>query len=393
MDKKIFILASYANSLINFRGVLLKTLLKLGYDVHVAAPDVKAELQNELASWGCVVHQVPMARTGLNPFSDLRCLWYLTRLIKDTKPDIFIGYTIKPVIFGNLAAWLAGVKTRCALITGLGSAFSSDVSGPMHFVVAIVPVLYKLGLSRATHVLFQNPDDLALFQQKKLVDVTKCRVVNGSGVDLNHYALCPLPDQPVFLYIGRLLSDKGIVEYAEAARIVKNRFPSARFLVAGWFDLNPAAISQEQLDEWIASDVIEYLGKLDDVRPAIEQCSAYVFPSYREGTPRTVLEAMSMGRPIITTDSPGCRETVVDGKNGYLVPVRHVNQLVDAVIKLLENSQLRTQMGVESRLLAEDKYDVHKVNQVILEFLGIGSKIKTHRPLSAIRQGQKKNRA
>jgi len=218
-----------------------------------------------------------------------------------------------------------------------------------------------------------------LFTQSRLVDGGKCGLVNGSGVDLAHYDLAPLPEAPVFLFIGRLLTDKGIVEYAEAARQVKARYPEARFLVAGWLDSNPTAISQQQLDGWINDGIIEFLGKLDDVRPAIGQCAVYVLPSYREGTPRTVLEAMSMGRPVITTDAPGCRETVIDGRNGFLVPVKAIDELAEAMIKLAGDSGLREIMGKESRLIAEDKYDVHKVNRSMLRQLGLDAKSSTRK--------------
>lgn len=219
---------------------------------------------------------------------------------------------------------------------------------------------------------FQNPDDEALFRKLNLLPraVPSC-VVNGSGVDTSEYQLAPLPEQPRFLLIGRLLGDKGVREYAQAAAVVKAKYPSARFQMVGWIDDNPDAISQKELDDWIESGTLEFLGKLADVRPAIAECGVYVLPSYREGTPRTVLEAMAMGRAIITTDAPGCRETVIEGENGYLVPVQDSEALANAMLRCIEHPDDVAAMGAVSRQIAENKYDVHKVNQVMLKEMGI----------------------
>ena len=196
-------------------------------------------------------------------------------------------------------------------------------------------------------------------------------VVSGSGVDVTGYSVAPLPDKPCFLLIARLLGDKGVREYAQAAQLVKTVYPEVVFRLVGWIDDNPDAITQRELDQWVDSGLLEFLGRLDDVRPAISGCSVYVLPSYREGTPRTVLEAMAMGRPVITTDAPGCRETVIDRDNGFLVPVKDVQALADAMIKMIDSRGLVSKMGERSRQIAETKYDVHKVNALMLEGMGI----------------------
>ena len=195
--------------------------------------------------------------------------------------------------------------------------------------------------------------------------------MNGSGVDVAEYSVAPLPDKPCFLLIARLLGDKGVREYAQAAQLVKAVYPQAVFRLVGWIDDNPDAITQRELDQWVDSGLLDFLGRLHDVRPAISDCSVYVLPSYREGTPRTVLEAMAMGRAVITTDAPGCRETVVDGDNGFLVPVNDVNALADAMIKMIDTPGLAASLGERSRRIAEEKYDVHKVNTAMLEGMGI----------------------
>jgi glycosyltransferase involved in cell wall biosynthesis len=203
-------------------------------------------------------------------------------------------------------------------------------------------------------------------------------VVNGSGVDVASFTVRPLPAAALsgavrFLFIGRLLGDKGVREYAQAARLLKRSHPQVQCALVGWIDSNPNAITQAELDGWVADGSIEFLGRLADVRPAIEACSVYVLPSYREGTPRTVLEAMAMGRAIVTTDAPGCRETVVHGDNGFLVPVQDAEALAQAMRRFIEEPDLQTSMGARARKIAEDKYDVHKVNAVMLAGMGLGS--------------------
>lgn len=262
------------------------------------------------------------------------------------------------------------VPRRFALITGLGYAFTAGRKG---FSVWLVRHLYAFGLSGVTKVFFQNPDDQSVFRDLGLVRATTPSfVVNGSGVDLEEFRTAPILDGPAtFLMIGRLLGDKGVREYANAARRVRSRHPEARFLLAGWIDENPDAISNEELEQWIEEGCVEFLGKLDDVRPAIAVSTVYVLPSYREGTPRTVLEAMAMGRPVITTDAPGCRQTVRDGENGFLVPVGSVDALVSAMESFIAKPPLAHSMGRASRQRAELVFDVHKVNRAILAEMGI----------------------
>ncbi|MEQ3636209.1 MAG: glycosyltransferase family 4 protein [Thalassolituus sp.] len=375
MTKPVFLMiASFPDSLIKFRGPLIEALLAAGCEMHVAVPglDAGSDIALRLDKLGVVVHDIPLQRTGLNPLKDLSALLVLRKLLRKIAADYVLGYTIKPVIYGSLAAWLGGVRNRFALITGLGYAFTGEATGLRKLLRALIQQLYRFSLSRNRLVFFQNPDDEALFRQLNLLKPTiPSRVVNGSGVDVAEYALSPLPETPSFLLIARLLGDKGVREYAQAAALVKQRFPDVTFRLVGWIDDNPDAISQAELDAWIAAGSIEFMGKLSDVRAAIANCSVYVLPSYREGTPRTVLEAMAMGRAVITTDAPGCRETVVDGRNGYLVPVQDVSALSESMIKLIENPEQVAAMGARSRQMAEEKYDVHKVNKAMLKEMGL----------------------
>lgn len=372
--KTFLLVASFPDSLIRFRGPLLRALVANGLDVHVAAPGLNEapDIRIELEALGVTAHQIGLTRTGTNPLADLSTVAELWRLMRKVKASYVLGYTIKPVIYGSIAAWLAGVPNRFALVTGLGYAFTGDASGKRGLLRKLVQGLYRFGLSKTRKVFFQNPDDEALFRELGLLRAkTRSCVVNGSGVDVADYNVAPLPKAPSFLLIARLLGDKGVREYAQAAGKVKAKYPGTNFRLVGWIDSNPDAIGEQELDAWVSSGTIEYLGKLDDVRPAIANCSVYVLPSYREGTPRTVLEAMAMGRTIITTDAPGCRETVTEGDNGFLVPVQAVDALSEAMEKFIADPGLAARMGQRSREISVEKYDVRKVNEVMLKEMEI----------------------
>jgi len=372
VSRPFLLIASYSDSIISFRGPLIAALVSRNVTVHMAAPDLNANTSvcRILSSMGVVTHDIPLQRSGTSARSDLWLFWSLFALMRRIRPGVVLGYTIKPVVYGLLAAWIARVPRRFALITGLGYAFTSGRSGPL---TRLIQKLYGFALRRARKVFFQNSDDEALFREHRiLVESTPSAVVNGSGIDLDAYGAQPLPNVPArFLMIGRLLGDKGVREYVLAAQRMRTLHPDARFGLVGWIDDNPDAISKTELDSWVEKGSIDFLGRLDDVRPAIAAASVYVLPSYREGTPRTVLEAMSMGRAIITTDAPGCRETVIDGENGFLVRTHSVDDLVSAMHKFIDDPALATTMGQRSREIAEEKYDVHKINAVMLREMGI----------------------
>lgn len=368
-------ISGFAESLINFRGTLIGALQSRGLSVNVASPDllVSETAKDKLVAMGVQLHYIPLQRTATNPLADVRCFLALLRLMWRVRPNYVLCYTIKPVIYGTFAAWLAVVPHRYALITGLGYSFTGHPYGLRRIVKGLAQIMYRVALSRAHKVFFQNPDDEALFCELGiLLAGTPSVVVNGSGVDVLGFSLTPLPSGPPrFLLIARLLGDKGIREFGQAAQRIKALHPQARFSLVGWIDENPDAIKQAELDAWVKQGSLDYLGRMEDVRPAIAACSVYVLPSYREGTPRTVLEAMAMGRPIITTDAPGCRETVIDGENGFLVPVKSVDALVAAMERFIEEPDLVVRMGKRSREIAEEKYDVHKVNDVMIREMGL----------------------
>lgn len=368
--EKFILVASHPDSLINFRGPLIRALLSKNLEVHVAAPDLDADssIRSSLESYGVNVHKIYMKRTGMNPISDLKTIFQLWILMKKIKPNYFLGYTHKPVIYGNLAAWMAGVNKQFALITGLGYTFQSKILWLNH----LLQFLYRISMRKVEKVFFQNPDDESLFQNLGIIKTSdnKSVVVNGSGVDLKKFNTSPFPKKIQFLLIARLLGDKGVREYFKAAKAVREKRPDIKFGLVGWIDNHPNAISKQELDERIDAGDIFFYGRMDDVKPAISESSVYVLPSYREGTPRTVLEAMAMGRPIITTDAPGCKETVKDGINGYIVKVKSSQALVKAMFSFIEQPELIESMGNNSRKIAEDKYDVDKVNKHMMLEMG-----------------------
>ena len=364
--KKFLIVASYPDSLLKFRGSFIDLLLSLNYQVHVCAPKIKDNiiLSDVLEKKGIHIHDVVMYRTSFNIFEDIKTCINLYKLIRGIAPTYLLAYTCKPVIYSMLAAWIAKVPNRIAMITGLGYLFQKNAS--MSFLRSLARYLYKFSLRKATLVFFHNPDDKLCFQRDAfLKPSTPSVILNGSGVDLEYYQNRKLPSlHPLkFLLIARFLKAKGIIEYAQAAAIIKSKYPMTQFHLVGWSDGGIDSIEPQMLEQWKLEGLFNYMGYLDDVRPAIAESHVYVLPSYREGTPRSVLEAMSMGRAIITTDTAGCRETVVNGKNGFLVNVKCVESLVKAMELFILTPGLVEKMGSSSRLLAAEKFDVHAVNQ------------------------------
>lgn len=379
--KKFLIYSNCLHNVFNFRGKLLESIAQLGYEIHIVSPILEkyAADHNELINRGYHIHQIAMQRTGTNPVKDIKTFIHSYQLLNRIKPEYLLSYTVKPMVYGTLAAWLARVPYRFVLISGLGYTFQQvEETNKRSILQKFVHALYQQALAKSSKVFFQNNDDLNLLKKLNIVQSTlPTVVVNGSGVDLNDFNVVSLPRnesgsvKPSFLLIARLLKDKGIVEYVEACKQIKREYPDAEFHLVGSIDENPAAIEQAQLDRWIADGDIIYWGQLKDVRPVIAASSVYVLPSYREGTSRSVLEAMSMGRAIITTDAPGCREPVTTGINGYLVPVQAVTELIDAMRQFIEYPNLYEQMGSASRVIAVDKYDVRKVNAHMIAEMGL----------------------
>lgn len=360
----VLVVGGLTRSLVDFRGPLLDEFISRGWRVVAAAGDEDEATVAALAAKGIDFVRLPLARSGMNPFADIVLLAALARLMRRVRPTVFFGYTLKPAAYGVLAARLTGVSRRVAMISGLGYSFTGDSGLRRRIARLVATMTLRLGLLRAERVIFHNDDDRDAFVRLGLVSARRAEVVGGSGVDMDHFRPAPLPQGPVtFLLIARLLREKGLREFAAAAGAVKRDHPSVRFVLVGPDDPSPGAIKRDEVDRWVRDGLIEYRGEVRDVRPDIAACHVYVLPSYREGMPRTVLEAMAMGRAVITTDVPGCRETVVDGWNGLLVPARDSAALADACRRLAGDQEFTRLAGTRSLDLVRRRFDASQVSR------------------------------
>lgn len=369
--RRILVLGSQARSLINFRGRLIADLAALGHHVTAAAPGLSRTVAMPHGARGV---DIDVPRQGMNPAEDLAFAARVRRLLRQERPDLLITSTVKPNIWGAFAARLEGVES-IAMVTGLGYAFTppANASAKQRAASAAATRLYRAATRFNSRVVFQNPDDADEFVRSGcLADPSKIVMTAGSGVDTHAFAPTALPAAPSVLMVSRLLGNKGVREYADAVRVVKQRRPHARFRLAGGTDGGPDAIAPGEI-ETLSRAGVEHLGDLNDVRGAIAAANVCVLPSYREGTPRAVLEAMSMGRAIVTSDAPGCRETVREGHNGYLVPVRDSRTLAERIERLVVDAETRGRMGAASRDLALERFDVEQVNARLINDLGLAA--------------------
>jgi glycosyltransferase involved in cell wall biosynthesis len=303
----------------------------------------------------------------------MAALFALRRMLRRLQPDVTLGYAAKPVIYGTLAAWMARVPHRFAMIEGLGYVFidrPGETAGK-RLLRRLVKGLYRIALRRAQRVFFLNDDDIADFTAMGLVGPEKIIKLGGIGVDLEQWRPAPPVTDPLtFIFVGRLLRDKGVHEFIAAARAIKRSAAQTRFLVIGGIDANPQSVSRREVESWVAEGLVEWPGHVP-AQPWLARSSVFVLPSYREGVPRSTQEAMAAGRPVITTDVPGCRDTVIDGRNGFLVPARDADALAGAMRRFIAEPELIASMGAESRALAEKWFDVRKVNAAIITAMGM----------------------
>ena len=365
---KILILGTVPNDLLNFRADLIKDFIKQNHDVITASSSLDPNSIIHMNNLGVKYEPIFLNRHSLNAAGDLRTLINLLNLIKKQKPHLVLAHGIKLVIWGGISASIRNVPFF-ALITGLGFAFQGKTL-KRRILTKLVSFLYRIALSKSKAVIFQNKDNRDLFINNGIVPRSKTYIVNGSGVDIKKYSYSKQPDANVsFLLVSRLLGEKGLREYAAAAKIVKDQFPQIKFDLVGAEDESLDAISLEEVHSW--KNYVHYNGSTDDVRPFIEKCHVYVLPSYHEGLPRSTLEAMSMGRPILTTDAVGCKETVDEGINGFMVPVGSSKKLAEKMIWFIENREKIKIMGEQSRIIVEKKFDVRIINQEMLKIMGI----------------------
>ena len=364
---KVVIALNTAWNLVNFRAGLIRALVAEGYEVVAVAPN--DEYAPRLAELGCRFVALPMDNKGTHPGRDLLLFFRFLNLLRRERPDMFLGYTVKPNVYGSLAAHVLGIPV-VNNIAGLGAVFIRD-----NWLTRLVRLLYKTALSRSRHVFFQNDEDMRLFVEQGLVASDKVSRLPGSGVDLNTFRYAPM--QPLenrtfhFLLAARLLWDKGVGEYVEAARMVRRKYPTAKFQLLGFLDVqNPTTVSSAQMDDWVKEGVVEYLGVADDVKPYMAAADCVVLPSYREGVPRSLLEAAAIGRPIVTTDAAGCRDAVEDGVNGLLCRVADAGDLADKLLRMIAMTpEDRELMGQAGRRKMELEFDEKIVIRRYLEVI------------------------
>lgn len=356
MKKKILITTNTSWNLVNFRTNLIQRIICDGFEVVAVSP--QDAYVARLEALGCRHIPLSMDNKGTNPLNELLLFWSYLRLLDTEKPDLCLFFTVKPNVYGSLAASLLRIK-YINNVSGLGSVF---IKGGWLKILLIL--LYKLAFNKSSNVFFQNKDDQGLFLNYKLVSKEQAAILPGSGIDLNHFKSNNSIKKPTnkpfrFLLIARMLKDKGIFEYVHAAQAIIKADLKAEFCLLGFLDVqNPAAISKDQMQKWENSGFIKYLGTTDDVRDFIDSADCIVLPSYREGTPRSLLEAAAMSKPIITTDSIGCKEVVEHGTNGLICKVKNEFDLeLKMKEMLLLSDEQRESMGKKGRLKMEKEYD------------------------------------
>lgn len=366
----VAILGNQARAMVNFWSVLINRLRAEGHSVLCVIPAGDEEGDSALRALGVRVRHYPLDRKGLNPLRDAATAAALFRIFREERPDKLFCFTIKPVIYGAPAARLAGVRDRYAMITGLGYMFEAD-STLKRILNKVAVLLYRFALWCVDTVFFQNEEDRKVFEHNHIVPAgTHIAMSRGTGVALDHFGEAPpVMDPPTFILVGRLLEAKGLNEYAAAARMLKARHPQARFRVLGPPEQGLGSVSMQVMQQWQDEGIIEYMGQTRDVRPYLRDASVVVLPSWREGTPCSIMEGMSMGRASVVTDAPGCREVVQHGVNGFMVPLRDPKALADAMERFIVEPELIARMGKAGRRLAEDEFDAEKVSEHILKVM------------------------
>ncbi|WP_296317514.1 glycosyltransferase family 4 protein [Winogradskyella sp. UBA3174] len=371
-DKRILIVASLSASLINFRGDFIASLVKNGFTVYAAAPDHPERIRVKLEALGAIPLEFSLNRTGLNPIKDLNSISELKTLIKEYKIDLVFPYTVKPVIYSSIAANKCKVPV-ISLITGLGFAFTG-LTFKARVLQRLNETLYKLSIRKNKIIIFQNNDDYQLFLDRKIISKdNKVALVSGSGVNLNQYKTRVkknTSDTISFLMVARLIKEKGIALYLEAAKTLKEKYPKAEFHVIGAPDKSPSAIKLEELNALHENGTIIYHGNQRNVPEHLYNRDVFVLPTYyREGIPRSILEALSVGLPIITTNTPGCKETILKDKNGILIKPMNLNELTNAMEYFLINKEKIEEMGINSRAYAENRFDVNIINNDLINLI------------------------
>lgn len=375
--KVVLISQSASPGLLIFRKPMIEELVAAGHKVYCFAMDFTDPARQDLIKLGAIPMDYSLSRTGLNPFRDFTDTLKLSLKIKALKPDLVFSFFAKPVIYGGLAARIAGVPKRIGMLEGLGFAFTEQ-KGHLPFKTRLIRwvqvQLYRAVIPTLDKIIFLNPDDPVDLIKKYRIKAKKVEVLGGIGLDLGEYPYSkPDSNKVSFIFVGRLLAEKGINEYIGAAKLVKQKYPGAEFVVLGGLDEgNPGGLRKDELDKLIKDSIVIHPGHVNDVSKWIADSSVFVLPSYyREGVPRSTQEAMAIGRAVITTDMPGCRETVVEGVNGFMVPAWDTEALAKAMIRFIEKPALVLSMGMESYHLALERFDAKVVNKRLINMLSI----------------------
>ncbi|MFS1587070.1 glycosyltransferase family 4 protein [Acinetobacter radioresistens] len=374
---KIVLIGTVASSFYGFRADLIHTLLKQGHKIYAFTSEYTAEDLKKIEQLGAIPVTYTLNRGGLNPLADIFATYQLSKKLKTVNPDLVFSYFSKPVIFGTLAAKLAQVPRVIGMLEGLGYTFTEQPEGlskKTQLIKKIQVFLYKIALPQLDQLIFLNPDDPKDLLGKYAINVKNVEVLGGIGLNLDQYKYSINYSNNIsFIFIARLLAEKGIHDYIKAAKIVKAQYPDTKFTVLGAIDkLALGSLKEEELEGLVKTNIIEYPGYVNNVADWIKKANVFVLPSYyREGVPRSTQEAMAIGRAIITTDVPGCRETVEDGVNGFLVPKWNPEALAEKMIYFIEHPEQTQVMGAESYKIAVEKFDAEKVNQRLVNILGL----------------------
>lgn len=375
---KVVLIGTVASSFYGFRAHLIKTLLEEQHTVYAFTSEFTSEDLKKIEALGAIPITYQLNRGGLNPLADIKSTYTLSQKIKEIEPDLVFSYFAKPVIFGTLAAKMAKAPRIIGMLEGLGYIFTDQPEGlskKTQLIKSVQILLYKVALPQLDKLIFLNPDDPKDLLENYHIKVKQVNILGGIGLDLDEYDYQPIGaiESPIkFLFIGRMLKEKGIHDFIAAAKMVKQNYPDVEFTVLGAIDVsNPGALKQSELDQLVSLNIINYPGQVDNVQDWITHSHVFVLPSYREGVPRSTQEAMAIGRPVISTDVQGCRETVIDGVNGFLVEKWNPKALADKMIYFIEHPEQIKAMGDESYKLAQEKFDADKVNKRLINMLGL----------------------
>ena len=365
---KILVVSAKNKTVFNFRGDLIKDMIARGNEVYVTGPN-RDFIDDVMALGVKRFIEVPSVKDNTSVKNDLNYLKLLKAAVREVQPDIVFSYNIKPVIYGSMAARSGKVPHIYAMVTGLGRVYASG-GVKTRVIRMITKMLYKNAFRACDRVIFQNGDDVAELVGGGYLPQSKTAIVNGSGVNMERFKKTVIPDKPVFLMVSRIIREKGVMEYCEAARELKKTHPEARCVLLGGFDTSIGALKKEDIQSYLDDGSIELPGEVKDPVAFYAGASVFVLPSYyREGLPRTILEALASGRPVITTDWTGCREAVEDGVNGYLVPIKDSHALAEKM-KSLCNRDTAQRMGDKAYEICRNKYEVGIINKQMREILG-----------------------